>query len=84
MNKTPEELIKELHNTPFTIERKYLPEPDYHLIALEQAGKLNNDNLEQLLGRAEQIEKWMREPKERALKARNHIFETIQKREAKK
>lgn len=65
VNKTPEQMMKEFNSEPWNYytERQLLPEPDFHLIALEQSGKLQNATLEQLLKNADTIERWLNEPK---------------------
>lgn len=54
--------------------------PDYHLIALEQAGKLQNQTLQELLSNAEKIERWLMEPEikmQEAKKQINELFNNI-------
>lgn len=77
VDKTPEQLMEQLKSQPwqYYTERQLLPEPDFHLIALEQAGKLDNKNLDELLGRAEEIEKWLREPEVSENKRRLEAYE---------
>lgn len=77
VSKTTEQMIKEWQSKPWVDyeELQLLPKPDFHLIALEQAGRLKNDNLEQLLGRAEEIEKWLREPEVSENKRRLEAYE---------
>lgn len=73
-HKTPEQLREELDNWEdqqimdckkrqqgFTIERQLLPETDYKLEAMRIAATLKNNNLDELLGRYEEIYKILTE-----------------------
>lgn len=87
VNKTTEHMIKEFSSEPWNYyeERQLLPEPDFHLIALEQSGKLPNKTLQQLLKNADTIEQWLNEPKrlkeeqrKQAMKRQQEITAKIQ------
>lgn len=76
VDKTPEQKIMDgFKQGDWYFERQTIQEPDFHMIALEQAGRLKNDNLEQLLGRAEEIEKWLREPEVLKKKRMLEVYE---------
>lgn len=73
MEKSIEDLIKEMNDTPWTFSEKS-PTEDYRALALKASLTLPHDGLQGLLTDADRIEKWLWEPIERQRIVREKNF----------
>lgn len=59
VDKTPEQLMEIIRNTPWTFERQLLPEPDYRQIAATEAGKIPHGSVQEYLTDCDKIYNWL-------------------------